>query len=148
MVDDIDEGLKTNATLSNVSVEQSDANDDVRQLTELSHLLRGGQTDKWSETGSWEHRLEGGGHLSFNGVGDGGSQLDGAVVADDVLLVLVEQVVEDLLVEDGDALEVIAASRLERDDLVDESVGLVGQVGDVLLSLDFLLNIGRIVTDL
>jgi hypothetical protein len=65
-----------------------------------------------------------------------------------VLLVLVQQVVEDLLVKRSDAFEVVARSGLETDDLVNEAVGLVGQVGDVLLPLNFLLHIGGVVTDL
>ena len=65
-----------------------------------------------------------------------------------MLLVLIQQIVEDLLVEKSDALEVVAASGLEADDLIDESVGLVAEIGDVLLSLDFLLDVCRIVTDL
>ena len=63
-----------------------------------------------------------------------------------MLLVLVQQVVEDLLVKRSDAFEVVARSGLETDDLVNEAVGLVGQVGDVLLPLNFLLHIGGVVT--
>jgi hypothetical protein len=65
-----------------------------------------------------------------------------------VLLVLVKQIVEDLFVKEGDSLEVVTRSWLETDDLVDETVGLVAEVCDVLLTLNLLLNVGRIVTDL
>ena len=65
-----------------------------------------------------------------------------------MLLVLVKQVVEDLLVEKSDTLKVVARSWLEAHDLIDESVGLVTKVGDVLLTLHFLLDVCRIVTDL
>ena len=39
MVDDVQEGLKSNTTLSNVTVEESDTNDDVTEFAELSYLL-------------------------------------------------------------------------------------------------------------
>ena len=65
-----------------------------------------------------------------------------------MLFVFIKQVVENLLVEQGDSLKVIATSGLEADDLVDESVGLVAEVSDVLLALNLLFNIGGIVTDL
>lgn len=65
-----------------------------------------------------------------------------------MLFVLVKEVVKDLLVEKSDSLEIIARPWLETDDLIDESVGLMTQVSDVLLSLNFLFHICRIVTDL
>lgn len=65
-----------------------------------------------------------------------------------MLLVLVEQVVEDFLVQESDAFEVVAGPGLEGDDLVDQAVGLVRQVGDVLLASHFLLHVGRVVADL
>ena len=65
-----------------------------------------------------------------------------------MLLVLIQQVVEDLLVQDRDALKVVTTARLKGDDFVDEPVGLVRQIGDVLLPLNFLLDVGGIVTDL
>ena len=58
-----------------------------------------------------------------------------------MLFVLVQQIVENLLVEDRDAFEVVAGARLERHDLVDESVRLVTQVRDVLLALHLLLDV-------
>ena len=79
---------------------------------------------------------------------NGSIQLDRGVVADDVLLVLVEQIVENLFVKEGDSFEVVTRSWLETDDLVDEAVGLVAEIRDVLLTLYLLLNVGRIVTDL
>ena len=77
--------------------------------------------------------------MGHNGVG---------VLANDVLLVLVEQVVEDLFVQKGNALEVVTRARLETDDFIDEAVRLVRQVRDVLLSLHLLLHIGGVVSDL
>ena len=65
-----------------------------------------------------------------------------------MLLVLVQQVVEDLPIEEGDAFEIVARARLKAHDLIDESVGLVRQVSDVLLSLHLLLHISRIVANL
>ena len=65
-----------------------------------------------------------------------------------MLLILIQKVVEDLLVKKGDTLEIISGSWLKTYDFIDESVGLVGKVGDVLLSLHLLFYICRIVTDL
>ena len=59
-----------------------------------------------------------------------------------MLLVLVQQVVENFLVEQCDAFKIISRPGLEADDLVNQSVRLVGEVGDVLLSRNFLLNVG------
>ena len=141
MIDDVEEGLEANASLSDIAIEQADANDDVRQLAKLGHLLGCRKADEWAKTGTRQDGLEGGGDLTLNSVRNGGRQLDRAVVANDVLLILVEQVVEDLLVQDSDALEVVAGTRLKADDLIDEPVALVTEVGDVLLALHFLLDI-------
>jgi hypothetical protein len=52
-----------------------------------------------------------------------------------VLLVLIEQIVEDLFIEQGNALEVVARARLKAHDLVNQPVRLMGEVRDVLLPL-------------
>jgi len=65
-----------------------------------------------------------------------------------MLLVFVEEIIEYLLVQESDALEVIARARLKADYLIDQSVGLVAEIGDVLLPLHFLLDVSRVVTDL
>lgn len=65
-----------------------------------------------------------------------------------MLLVLVKQVVEDLLVQDGDTFEIVSRARFETDNLVNKSIRLVRQVGDVLLPLYLLLHVGRIVANL
>lgn len=65
-----------------------------------------------------------------------------------MLLVLVEEIVEDLLVQEGDSFEIVATARFETHDLIDQPVRLVGQVRDVLLPLHLLLHIGRVVTNL
>ena len=65
-----------------------------------------------------------------------------------MLLVFVKQVVEDLLVEKCDSLKVIARPRLKAHNLIDQPIWLVGQIGDILLSLDLLLDVGGIITDL
>ena len=65
-----------------------------------------------------------------------------------MLFVFVQQVVEDFLVEESDALEIVSRSGLKAYNLIDQSVGLVAQICDILLSLDFLLYVCRIVTDL
>ena len=59
-----------------------------------------------------------------------------------MLFVLIKQIVEDLLVQKSDAFKVVSGAWLKRHDLVDEPVGLVAQVGNVLLSVDFLLYVG------
>ncbi len=54
-----------------------------------------------------------------------GTQLDIWVFADNVLLVLVQQVVEDFLVEKGDTFEIVTWARLEADNLVNQAIRLV-----------------------
>ena len=65
-----------------------------------------------------------------------------------MLLVLVEQVVENLLIKESDTFEIVSGARFETDNFIDQAVGLMRQIGNVLLSLDFLLDVGGIVTDL
>ena len=65
-----------------------------------------------------------------------------------MLLVFVEEIIEYFLVQESDALEVIARARLKADYLIDQSVGLVAEIGDVLLPLHFLLDVSRVITDL
>ena len=48
MVDNINEGLETDAALSNISVEKSDSDYDVTQLAKLCYLFGSSQTNKWS----------------------------------------------------------------------------------------------------
>ena len=52
MVYDLVEALEADSSLADVSVKEPDTNDNVRELTELSDLLWGGQGDKRSETGT------------------------------------------------------------------------------------------------
>ena len=142
MVDDLTETLEADTTLTDVTIEKPNADDDVRQLTKLGNLLRSGQSDKGTQTGSGQDRFESGSDLSFDCVADRGGQLDVRILSNNVLLVLIQQVVKDLLVEQSDALEVIAGTWFETDDLVDQAVRLVRQICDVLLSLNFLLDVG------
>ena len=65
-----------------------------------------------------------------------------------MLLILVQQVIEDLPVEEGDTLEVIVRAWLKAYYFINESIGLVRQVSDVLLSLHLLLHISRVIADL
>ena len=58
-----------------------------------------------------------------------------------MLLVFVQQVVEDFLVKKSNAFKIVARARFKTDDLIDQSIRLVRQVRDVLLSRDFLLHI-------
>lgn len=55
MINNVNERFKTNSSLSNVSVEESNSDDDIGQLTKLSDLLWSGKRDEWSESSSWEH---------------------------------------------------------------------------------------------
>jgi len=148
MVDNLVETFETNTTLTNISVKQTDANDDIGQFAQLGDFLGSGQTDEGSEAGTREHRLEGSSDFSLDGVRNSIGQLDLRVVADDVLLVFVKQIVEDFLVEESDAFEIVTRARFKRHDLVDQAIGLVGEVGDVLLSSHFLFDVGGIVADL
>ena len=59
-----------------------------------------------------------------------------------MLLVLIEEIVEDLLIEESDALEVIPAAGLEAHDLVDQAVRLMTQTCNVLLPLHLLAHVG------
>lgn len=119
MVDNLAKTFKTNTTLSNITIEKTDTNNDVGQFTELSHFLRGGQRHKGSESSSGQDRLKGSSDFSFDSVWNSVCKLDLGVVADDVLLVLIKQVVEDLLVKECDSLEVVTASGLEANDFID-----------------------------
>ena len=65
-----------------------------------------------------------------------------------MLFVLIQQVIEDLLIKQSDALKIVTTPRFEANDLIYKSIGLMGQVGNVLLSLDFLSHISGIITDL
>lgn len=58
-----------------------------------------------------------------------------------MLFVLIQQIVKDLFVEKSNSLEIISRSGLETDDLVNETVGLMRQGCDVLLTLEFLFHI-------
>jgi len=58
-----------------------------------------------------------------------------------VLFVLIEKIIENSLVEHGDSLEIISRPRLVTHDLINESVRLVGEIGDVLLTRELLLHI-------
>lgn len=57
MVYDLGEALEADSSLADVSVKESDTNDNVGELTELGYLLWGGQGDKRSQTGTWENTL-------------------------------------------------------------------------------------------
>ena len=59
-----------------------------------------------------------------------------------MLFILIEEVVEYFLVEESDALEVVPTSGLKTHDLVDQTVGLMRQVRDVLLTLNLLTHVG------
>jgi hypothetical protein len=65
-----------------------------------------------------------------------------------MLLILIQEVVEDLLIEESDALEVIPAAGLEAHDLVDQAVRLMTQASNVLLSLHLLAHVGGVVSNL
>lgn len=118
MIDDLIEAFQADTSLADVSVEQADANHDVRQLAQLSHLLGGCQSYERSQTGSGQHRFESRCDFALDGVGDGSGELDVRILADDVLLVFVQQVVEDFLVKKGDALEIVTRARFKTDDLI------------------------------
>ena len=68
MVDDVKEGFKTNTTLSNISIEKTDTNNDVRELTKLGNLFWSCQRHEWSKTSSWKYRFQSSSNFSFNGV--------------------------------------------------------------------------------
>lgn len=148
MIDDLIEAFQADTSLADVSVEQADANHDVWQLAQLSHLLGGRQSYERSQTGSRQHRFESCCDFALDGVGDGSGELDVRILSDDVLLVFVQQVVEDFLVKKGDALEIVTRARFKTDDLINQSVWLVRQVRDVLLTSNFLLHVSWIIADL
>ena len=65
-----------------------------------------------------------------------------------MLFVFVKEIVEDFFVEQCNTLEIVATARLEADDFVDEAVGLMRQVSDILLTLHLLLDVCRVISDL
>ena len=107
MVDDLVEALKADTTLANVTIEEANSNNDVRKLAQLSDLLRGSEGNEWTQTSSGKDGLESSGDFAFNSVRHGSSQLNVRVLADNVLLILVQQVIEDLSVEESDAFKVV-----------------------------------------
>ena len=148
MVDDFTETFQSNAAFANITIEEADTNDDVWQLAQLRYFFRGGEGNEWSQTGSRQHWFQSGGDFSFNSIWDGVGQLDLWIISNDVLLVLVQQVVKNFLVEQGDAFKVISRPGLKADDLINQAVWLVGEIGDVLLAWNFLLDVGRVIADL
>ena len=107
MVDNLIEALEADTTLADVTIEEANTDDDVWKLAKLGHLLGGSEGDEWTQTSSRKNGFESSGDLAFNSVWNGGSQLDVRVLANNMLLILVQQVIEDLSVEQGDAFEVI-----------------------------------------
>ena len=107
MVDNLVEALEADTTLADITIEESNTNDDVRKLAQLGYLLGGSEGDEWTQTGSGENRLKSSSDFAFNSVRHGSSQLNVRVLADNVLLILVQQVIEDLPVEESDAFKVV-----------------------------------------
>lgn len=122
MVNNLVETFETNTSLSNVSIEKSDANHDVGQLAELGDLFWRGQRNERSQTGTRQNRLKSGCNFSLNRIRHRRRQLNVRVLANNVLLIFVEEVVEDLFVEERDALKVISRARLKTDNLIDQTI--------------------------
>ena len=148
MIDDVEERFKTNTTLSDISVEETDTNNDVRELTKLGNLFWSSQRHEWSKTGSWKYRFKSSRNFSFNCAGNWWSQFNGTVVTNNVLLVLIQKIVEDLLVQKSDSFKIVTWSWLEGNDFINKSVRLMTQVSNILLSLNFLLHVSWIVSNL
>ena len=108
MVDNLVEALEADTTLADITIEEANTDDDVRKLTKLGNLLGGSKGDEWTQTGSGKNRLESSSDLTFNSVRHGSGQLDVRVLANNMLLILVQQVIEDLPVEKSNALKVVA----------------------------------------
>ena len=53
MVNDLRETLEADTSLADVSVEESDTDDNIGELAELGDLLWGGQGNERSEAGTW-----------------------------------------------------------------------------------------------
>ena len=66
MVDNLVEALEANTTLADVTIEEANTNDDVRELAKLGHFLGGRKGDERTQTSPRQHRLESGGNLTFN----------------------------------------------------------------------------------
>lgn len=148
MVDDVKERFKTNTTLSDISVEKTDSDNDVRQLTKLSNLFWSCQRHKWSKTSSWKYRFQSSRNFSFNCAGNWWSQFNSTVVTNNMLLVLIQKIVENLLVQKSDSFKIITGSWLKRNDFINKSIGLMTQIGNILLSLNFLFDISWIISNL
>jgi len=70
MIDDVKERFKTNTTLSDISVEETNTNNDVRELAKLGNLFWSCQRHEWSKTGSWKYRFKSSSNFSFNCAGN------------------------------------------------------------------------------
>jgi len=148
MVDNVKERFKTNTTLADISVEKTDTDNDVRELTKLGNLLWSCQRHKWSKTCSWKYRFESSCYFSFDCAGNRWSQLNSTVVTNNMLFILIQKIVEDLLVQKSDSFKIVTGSWLEGNDFINESVGFMTQISNVLLSLNFLLDICWIISNL
>jgi hypothetical protein len=122
VINNFREGLEADTALADIAVEQTDADNDVGELAQLSYFLRGCQGDKGTKACSRQDTLEGSGYLTLDGIRNGRGQLNGGIVAQDVLLVLIQQVIKDLLVQQSDPLEIVPAAGLETHDLINETV--------------------------
>jgi hypothetical protein len=89
MVDDVKEGFKTNTTLADISVEQTDTDNDIREFTKLGDLFWSCQGNEWSKTGSWKYRFESSSYFSFDCIRNRWSQFNGTVVTNNMLFVLI-----------------------------------------------------------
>jgi hypothetical protein len=98
MIDNVKERFKTNTTFSDISVEETDTNNDIGEFAKLGNLFWSSQGNKWSETGSRKYRFKGCCDFSFNGARNRWCQLDCTVVSYNMLFVFVKKVVEDFLV--------------------------------------------------
>jgi len=148
MVDDVQERFKTNSTLSDISVEKTDSDNDVRELTKLSNLFWSCQRHKWSKTSSWKYRFQSSRNFSFNCAGNWWSQFNSTVVTNNMLFVLIQKIIEDLFVQESDSFKIVTRSWLEGNNFINEPVGFMTQVGNVLLSLNFLLDVSWIISNL
>ena len=76
MIDDVEERLKTNTTLTNITVKQTDTNNDIRKLTQLCNFFRCCQGHEWSEACPWEDRFECCSDFALNRIRNRGIQLN------------------------------------------------------------------------
>lgn len=148
MINNFVKTFETYTSFTYISIKKSDSDDNIRKFAKLSDFFRSSQGHKRPETCTWKNTFECSSNFTFNSIIDCISELNLRVVANNVLFVLVKKVVENFLVKKRDAFKVVTRTRLKTDNFINESVWVMGKIGDILLSGHFLSHISRVISNL